>query len=361
MDRSSGDAVDAVVEQLEDRHDAISVLFKPLLEDAEIGDYTSYTMDEPEMEDAFGSDCVSDEFVEGYGVLSQHLKTPEGLYLNYPKDLRRVVKYGCFAMYTYLVNRHNELREGGSRSTRVPLLFDYTNGRDNPVADASLDCVRVAHSQVQLATRLGIKEVLDSKGYRSYTRQEIDRQIENQELLDLNRKSQNKVDEDYEKFKEIFKSDTSEDVFDRLVNSVSDAIHHSSSQFKTYTPQMTVQTFGWRMGLLKPRGNRANKRRFRPDPELLEVIILSTIEPGETLSLMELAENLRNKYGIIVGGTENDRGHLGEWGVQLGASTSRADPLNNRNYNMFKDAVVNLGIAEEYADGVTIVSVPEDR
>jgi hypothetical protein len=33
-----------------------------------------------------------------------------------------------------------------------------------------------------------------------------------------------------------------------------------------------------------------------------------------------------------------------------------SDPLSNRNYEGFKQAVVDLGFAQEYADGVTIVS-----
>jgi len=35
--------------------------------------------------------------------------------------------------------------------------------------------------------------------------------------------------------------------------------------------------------------------------------------------------------------------------------------LNNQNYEGFKEAVSSLGYAEEYADGVTIVSVPEEE
>ena len=62
-----------------------------------------------------------------------------------------------------------------------------------------------------------------------------------------------------------------------------------------------------------------------------------------------------------MGGTEQDRSHLAEWDIRLGASASESDPLNNQNYESFKEAVSSLGYAEEYADGVTIVSVPEEE
>jgi len=135
---------------------------------------------------------------------------------------------------------------------------------------------------------------------------------------------------------------------------VNDAIHQS--RYKTYTPVDTIQTYGWRAGILKPRGNRANKRRISPDPEILESIVLSVVEPDEQIPLQDLCQRLRQRYGIIVGGTESDREHLDQWDISVGASTVESDPLSNRNYEGFKLAVIDLGFAQEYADGVTIVS-----
>lgn len=227
---------------------------------------------------------------------------------------------------------------------------------------ASLESFRVVGSETQLATRLGVKHVLDRDGYKSYDEDDVFREIENQNFLELNRNKQDKIDQDYEKFEQVFRAsrDPEQDTtFHRLVDAVSNVIHDFSNRFDTYTPQSTAQTYAWRAGLLKPRGNRANKRRFRPDPEMLEPILLSVVEPGESMSLQELSEELRHRYGIIVGGTEQDRSHLAEWDIRLGASASESDPLNNQNYEGFKNAVSDLGYAEEYADGVTIVSVPE--
>jgi hypothetical protein len=183
--------------------------------------------------------------------------------------------------------------------------------------------------------------------------------LEDREFLEVNRKSEEKRDEDYETFEAIFNADPASETFDKLVNAVSDAIHHSSSRFDTYTPQTTAQTFAWRSGILKPRGNRANRRRYRPDPEILEAILLSIIDRGESMPLGELCHQLRTRYGILAGGTEQDRDHLANWDIHLGASATESDPLNNRNYEGFKRAVVDLGYAQEYADGVTIVSAPK--
>ncbi|MUV56068.1 hypothetical protein [Halogeometricum sp. CBA1124] len=359
LNRASGGVEQKLEEQLRDHHDAISLLFRPLAKDADESAATMKPWTEPELGAAFDDNTVATEFVDGYTILSEHLKSNNGsASLNYPRDLRRVVKYGCVAFYIYMANRHQEISKKGNSRGRLPLVLNYTGDTDNPVADASLDSTRTAHSEIQRATRLGIREVLDRDGYRAYSEEEIYEQLKVREFLEVSRQSEEKRNEDYETFEAIYSSDPASETFEKLVNAVSDAIHHSSSRFNTYTPQTTAQTFGWRAGLLKPRGNRANRRRFRPDPEILESILLSIIKPGGSMSLGELCEELRTRYGIIVGGTERDREHLSAWDIHLGASGTESDPLNNRNYEGFKQAVVDLGFAQEYADGVTIVSTP---
>lgn len=365
MDRSNSDIQQKLTDQLQDHHDAISLLFRPLAKDGETDNVTVSPWEEPVLGDAFGDTKIAQEFVGGFGTLSKHLKDSNGHYdLNYARDLRRVIKLGGFLMYVYMANRHNEIREDEGKDEHVPLVFNYTGNKDNPVADASLESFRVVGSEIQLATRLGVKHVLDRDGYKDYSEDDVFREIENRNFLKLNREKNDLIAEDYNKFEQVFRAsrDPEEDTtFHRLVDAVSNVIHDFSNRFDTYTPQATAQTYAWRAGILKPRGNRANKRRFQPDPEMLEPIILSVIEPGQSMSLQELSEELRQRYGIIVGGTEQDRSHLAEWDIRLGASASESDPLNNQNYEGFKEAVSSLGYAEEYADGVTIVSVPEEE
>ncbi len=353
IEQSDGDLKVRLVDQLQDHQDSISVLFRPLSYDAEKSSKPAKPWTEPTLGDSFGDGKIADNLSDGYSTLAQHLKVTNGGGINYPRDLRRVVKFASVAFYLYMANRHKEINSS-NRSTRVPIVLNYTGDRNNPVADASLSCTETVKSEVQKASRLGVAEALDNRGYRSLDETEILTRIENRELLELNRNSDSKIKKDYDTFRHMFTADPADSTFERLVNTVSDAIHHG--RYDTYTPTATVQTFGWRCGLLKPRGNRANERRIQPDPEVLEAIILSVIEPNEKYPLWEVCEKLRNRYGIIVGGTESDRDHLDEWEIAVGASTTERDPLSNRNYERFKDAIISLGYAQEFADGVTIVS-----
>lgn len=358
LEASDGTLQDKLNDQLMDHHDSISVLFRPLVKDAERDAATIKSWDGPVADDPLEGGKVAAEFVDGFEKLSEHLKDPKSGSVNYPRDLRRVVKFGSFTLYTYMANRHNEIRDAeNARETRAPLLMNYTGGQDNPVANASLECYDAVGTEVQAASRLGVEATLDRLGYRDkgkYDEEGILQKIEDQELLELNRKKDSKRQEDYNTFRYLFEGDPAADVFDRLVNTVTDAIHQS--RYKTYTPVDTIQTFGWRAGILKPRGNRANERRISPDPEILESIVLSLVEPDEQLPLAGLCRRLRQRYGVIVGGTDQDREHLDQWDISVGASAVESDPLSNRNYEGFKRAVIDLGFAQEYADGVTIVS-----
>lgn len=176
------------------------------------------------------------------------------------------------------------------------------------------------------------------------------------ELIDLNRSSEDKIDKEYQTLRSMYDVEPSDDTFEKLVNVMSSAIHDST--FNTYPPRNTAQTFGWKIGLLKPRGNRANRRWFQPNPELLASIVISAIRPGEEhrMTLPDFCGRLRHEYGIIVGGTKEDRSHLDDWGITVGSDPDSSDPLED-NYRAFEDILVDLGYATKYADGVTLVKV----
>jgi hypothetical protein len=358
LHRAGNGLEDKLEHQLKSPNDGISLLFRPLTKDADRETPATKPWTEPELGDAF-ADNIADEFVDGYTILSSHLQSGNHNGRNYPRDLSRIMKFGSFVFYVYTVNRYNEIRDDGERSTRVPLLLNYTGGRENLVADASIDCASTAHSEIENATRLGVEKRLDEIGARSLDEDDVIEQLESRDLLNLHRNSDKKTEKEYNTFQEMFMVDTADSTFDKLVNTVNNAIH--LSQYNTYPPFNTIKTFGWRCGLLKPIGNRPNERWYRPDPEMLEAVVLSVLEPGQDMPLDQFCEKLRTRYGIIVGGTNTDRDHLNEWGISLGSSTDARDPLSNRNYEGFKRTLVDLDYASEYADGVTIISGPQQH
>jgi len=117
LDESDSDINQKLTDQLQDHHDAISLLFRPLAKDGEKGNVTVSPWEEPVLGEAFGDGKIADEFVEGFETLSKHLKDSNGDYdLNYARDLRRTIKFGGFLLYVYMANRHNEIRDDGGKT-----------------------------------------------------------------------------------------------------------------------------------------------------------------------------------------------------------------------------------------------------
>jgi len=286
--------------------------------------------------------------------LDTHIRHTRSVAGSYPHDLERVVRFSSFAFYLYLVNRNQEVRDV-DRSYRLPLLLDFTDS-SGAIRSASIENANLAHSEVENAVRRGVRTKLENIGWEGLDDDEVQKRFENRELIGLNRSSEDKIETEYTTLESMYDVDPSTGTFDKLVNVMSDAIHDST--FNTYPPRNTAETFGWRIGLLEPRGNRANRRWLRPDPELLEPIVLSVMEPGSgnRITLPEFCGRLRSQYGIIVGGTREDRPQLDEWGITIGSDPDSGDPLNE-NYRAFEDVLVELGYAEKYADGVTLVEV----
>ena len=175
--------------------------------------------------------------------------------------------------------------------------------------------------------------------------------VESDKFYAGRKRTGSKHEDAVETFKEMYDSSTEEDDFEKLVDVLNNANH--LSLFKTYTPKGTIKSFGWRSGILKPRGNTRN-RYYEPDVELLEALILSVIKPDQKIPLVDLLKRLKEKYGILVGGTEEEEIHLEEWNISLGTTQDRVDPLK-KNYDGLKRILVDLGYAEEYADDVTMV------
>ncbi|MFC7137768.1 hypothetical protein ACFQRB_17485 [Halobaculum litoreum] len=96
-----------------------------------------------------------------------------------------------------------------------------------------VECYDTVGTEVKATSRLGVEAILDKRGFRDpseYDEDGIKEKIENKTLLDLKRKKESKEQDDYDTFRYLFEGDPAEDTFDRLVNTVSDAINQSGSR-----------------------------------------------------------------------------------------------------------------------------------
>lgn len=366
-ERADSDISDALHTQLEDHHDGVSLLIRPLIEnfDSRVESVDDVRWNGPEIDsEPFAEDKMANDLVDGYETLGTHLNQSHKGKLNYPRDLERVVRFGCFSFYVFLVNRHQEINDDIERSAPVPILLNYLE-RETAVEEASIASVNNAHAEVERATRIGISDYLERSGVQNKDKEWIIEQLEaqiddpDQVFLDVHRQSGgDKFERDLNTAITLLDSSTAGSDYEQFVGTLNDALH--LSQFKAFPPRNTAQTFGWRAGLLRP-GQGTTERWFEFNSEILEVITMSIVGADRTeMSLREFCGELRQRYGIIVGATSNDRSHLQEYGIEVGADADRSDVLSGENATAFTDRLVELGLAERYADGVTIVSPNQD-
>ena len=345
-----------IVSNLEDglsnHEDGISVLVRPIMESAGTLNATSKRWDGPE-DNVFDGDKISTKLIDGFTRLNQHFGDyREGS----PDHLVRVIKYGTFALYLYIANRHRELTPDTSPSSPVPLVFNYTgkDTEDNPMLHSSFRCYNRVFSEIRQATKEGIHIVLKETDLAEWSEDEITSKIESRDLPVLENRSPDHYEADFEQFGRTFRSAGRETPLESLVDAFSSAIELEQFASEVYPPWKTERVIGKRLGLTKPVATNVDEYWFHPDPELLEVIALSLLDKGQEMEFTEFRRELREKYGIIVGGLAEDRRHLNQWGIKMGSEIeARNSP--EQNAERFLDALVGLGYAERYADGIAMV------
>ncbi|MFB6199774.1 MAG: hypothetical protein ABEJ83_02760 [Candidatus Nanohaloarchaea archaeon] len=332
--------------QLKNHMDGISVMFRPFTMEAEKEEITPSTLSDPELGPLMNEGYISDNLQEGYRTLGKHLEDSRDK--KSLKQLRLIVKFSSFAFYSYIINRNNEIRDDG-RDSFVPILLNYAES--DVIEEASVNTRGKAFSEVVNGTRKGIRHELDRIGAKGLSEEDIREIVESDKLV--TGRNGEKHSNAKEVFIENFNSEETGSTFENLVNTV-DNVNHVSL-FKTYTPRNTVQTFGKNCGLLKPRGNAAKNRYYKPDVEIIEALVKSVVGPEETVPVNEFLNRLIDDYGILVGGTDREKDILSDWNISMGTTDKRSTPLK-RNFEAFKQVLVDLGYATEYADDVTMVS-----
>jgi hypothetical protein len=321
-------------------------MFRPFTMDAEKDEITPSTLSDPVLEPLMNEDYISDNLQEGYRTLGKHLEDSRDK--KSLKQLRLIVKFSSFSIYSYIINRNNEIRDDGE-DPFVPILFNYAES--DVIEEASVNTRGKAFSEVVNGTRKGIRYELDRIGAKALSEDDV-KDIVESDKLETGRSGEKHGDAK-DVFWKSFESEDSGSTFDNLVNTI-DNVNHVSL-FKTYTPRNTVQTFGKNSGLLKPRGNAAKNRYYQPDVEIIEALVKSLVEPEETVPINEFLNLMIDNYGILVGGTDREKDILRDWNISMGNTNKRSTPLR-RNFEAFKQVLVDLGYATEYADDVTMVS-----
>ncbi|MDO8655511.1 MAG: hypothetical protein Q7R48_03860 [bacterium] len=114
------------------------------------------------------------------------------------------------------------------------------------------------------------------------------------------------------------------------------------------SPVAYLRSLSVRLGLAGPASNSQPNKRFRVGLDLLEILLMGAIGPGESsITFDELLDRLWARYRIVVGGRDIDLTRLQAAGV----FTADADSLR-MNRKALVPVLTDLSVARLMADGV---------
>lgn len=270
--------------------------------------------------------------------------------------LERIVLFSCFAIIIHLSSRVLDISGKYSKEDRIPLLFD---------ADGKLETIKFASQETLLLSRLGIEEyfekslelILKEEQYHELSIEEILEKIEETPLAESSKKknvtSEDKKRDDYKKLFLGF-YEQNQKAFDSFIKATRFLIF---SDVYSTDPSVFISALGGKIGLLAPRAGGRGRKRFSPDPIILEIILLSLIKKGEKLQLSEYGQRLWEHYGIIIGANpDEDLRQLDRWNLSQNTPGDLAGGLTI-NAEKVADIYISMGYARRYADGVTMLSI----
>lgn len=348
LGRGSSPVLQLLRDLLAEDSDEISVLSLPLTAGEEASSYELDDADAPESLKTKGSSegrtfrsLIARELRAGFDMLGE-FERARGSKLH---SLRRVVTFASFALVQHVVHRALDYEDGRSfRSARPPMLMDFVQGGWSAIAIASQGTYNLACKAIERMVGYGVRAKLDEEHGARWTTRQVEQFVEEVEL----RGGEKAQDRKRKHFLEVFRSYAAggSTIADAFGLAVVDVMLEDLSG----TPFDFMRALGVRGGLLAPRGQRAVKKRYAPSPELLEVLLASTVHHDEDLELEQLAERWRDRFGIVTGALASDARDLARWSI---LDATKEDLV--RNAEALRSMLIEIGYARRYADGVTII------
>lgn len=269
--------------------------------------------------------------------------------------LRRMMLFGCFAIHVHMIRRCGDVIPDG---IRPPILLDLFDGRRRSLREASAASLQGGFRAIAQLTLYRIREHVREIA----TVGDTERVGEYLDGLP--------VSADNDRIRREYA--------DHLVGmDPGDALAEAfwKTGYSGVGPK-SVQGFPWhallalgrRSGYLLPyddrgRGGKEHKR-YGANAEFAEVLVASTVTPGDPMDFDDFLDRLRESFGIVVGRRvdfdiirNNDlrRGVLTQRWVSVNENDLRANVL------AFKNLIIEIGFAKSYADGRTVVTADEGR
>jgi len=254
--------------------------------------------------------------------------------------LRRFVAFGVFSVLMHLQNRNSEL-EG--TPTLNPTLLYFPERQRSTAYQASHATYNLNRRAIETLYTGRFKAWLEGRIGPRPTDKKCESFIDEVEF------GQNE-DKNREQLHKAFRSYASQ--LGRL-DAMAEAIRQTIFRDLSGTPLDFYRGLGVRVGFVRPAGNNAVRKYYNLEGILLEAVLASVLPEGE-MTYQQFLGAFYQKYGLLVGGRPEDSGVL----MASGLGTATVQDLRS-NSQVFRQQLLSLGWARQYADGVLMVQVPE--
>lgn len=339
--------IELIRELLRDASDEITAMSWPLIKDEQPSIYEVRADEAPQSlavtkRDGrleFASQTVQG-IREGFDTLAR-FELERGNKLH---SLKRLVCFSTFSLFLHLTHRALDYEAADEMARRrPPMLLDLTQRGWTPVGRASHATYNLACKSVERLVWHGMREALSQERKGRWTAEAVREFIRDVEFKGTERQRVQLR----RHFLDVFESYAGgEDAQEALYRAAVDALFEGMSG----TPISFTRRLGITVGLLAPRGNRATRKRYTPSPDLVEVLLAATVRVDEAVELSELADRWWRSFGIIVGCRGDDPQELRDRQI---SDASRGDLVENAD--ALREALIGIGCARRYADGVTVV------
>ncbi|MEQ1907444.1 MAG: hypothetical protein ABMA15_01390 [Vicinamibacterales bacterium] len=254
--------------------------------------------------------------------------------------LRRSVAFGVFALLLHMTNREGET---AGTAGPAPLLLYFADRQRTTAYQASHATYNRARRSIETLYADKLTDWLVLRVGQRPTPKKLDQLIKD---LDFGRDS----DAQRERLRKSFKSFSSQlSALPAMAEALREAIFRSASG----TPLDFYRQLGVKSGFVRPAGNNAVRKFYTLEGVLLEAVLASILPDGQ-MTFREFLDQLYSRYGLLTGGRPEDARVL----LQHGIGNATVQDLR-ANSHVFRQQLVSLGWARQFADGVLVVKVPE--
>jgi hypothetical protein len=256
------------------------------------------------------------------------------------EGLRRLVAFGVFSLLLHMTNRQGEM---SSTPDTSPLLLYFPSRQRSTAYHASHATYNRARRLIETLYAERLTERLVLRVGKHPTPKKLDQLIK-----DLDFGKDNGAQKD--RFLKSYKSFSSQlSALPAMAEALREALFRAASG----TPLDFYRQLGVKSGFVRPAGNKAVRKYYTLEGVLLEAVVASILPVGQ-MTYRKFLDQLHAQYGLITGGRPDDAAVL----RKIGVGNATVQDLR-ANSHMFRQQLISLGWARQFADGVLVVKVPE--